>query len=483
MHRSIKGLIIGVVSFGPALSGAAPLSMDSYLDSVRSKGSDYRSMESNRMAARLQMAQGDQIFAPQLQAQYYRRDDRETPQIRMYGTRSEMDMYNVGVYKQFSFGPSVGVQYGWDRLETTESMVLKPVEYLHKPKVQASIPLWRNFAGKEWRGTSESVKKQLEGASTMAAYGRNAVVMQARVAYGTLALAREEVRLREEVLNRTEKLDRWSASRVKNHLSDKNESLQTRAAVQVRRLELKGARERERRAAIEFDRLRGGKEGSVPEALETLDEVTKRLDLGMPAALPERLDLKAARLAYEEKSATERRAVEGTKPDLSIYGSYTPSGRAVTFVDARRESWEFDRPIVELGAKLTVNLDLPGQRKIAEGNRWAREGAKRRMEETEARVRMDWEEVGRKWEDVQAREALAREIALLQKEKAERENEMLRLGRTTQFQVLSYENDYLMSSLNRVAVAAEKLGVWAQAQWFLAGEAPVAGASDREARP
>jgi hypothetical protein len=63
---------------------------------------------------------------------------------------------------------------------------------------------------------------------------------------------------------------------------------------------------------------------------------------------------------------------------------------------------------------------------------------------------------------------MAAQIESIQKRKADEEKRRLELGRTTQFQLLSFENDYALARLQRLSLVLEKLSLLAQAQRWLA---------------
>ena len=82
-------------------------------------------------------------------------------------------------------------------------------------------------------------------------------------------------------------------------------------------------------------------------------------------------------------------------------------------------------------------------------------------------VDQEWRDIQDRLADVDKRLAMAAEIESLQKRNADEEKNQLALGRTTQFQLLSIENEYSLSRLSRLSLVAEKLGLLAQAQWWL----------------
>jgi outer membrane protein TolC len=67
---------------------------------------------------------------------------------------------------------------------------------------------------------------------------------------------------------------------------------------------------------------------------------------------------------------------------------------------------------------------------------------------------------------------LARELVELQREKAEREKIRYRDGRTTNFQVLRFEDDYNLSRIQVLQLGAQAIVLEAQARYYNGEDKP-----------
>ena len=76
------------------------------------------------------------------------------------------------------------------------------------------------------------------------------------------------------------------------------------------------------------------------------------------------------------------------------------------------------------------------------------------------------------WKGVQARLTLATELEKLQGEKADREKARYRDGRTTNFQVLRFEDDYSLARVQILQLLANARVLEAQARFYNGDDLP-----------
>src|SRR6185295_12790720 len=102
-----------------------------------------------------------------------------------------------------------------------------------------------------------------------AAFQKEQALFNAKMAYWKLALVRSELGIRQDTLDRSQKIWEWTKRRVARNLADPPDALQAEAAVRVAELDLQMAKERERTARFQFNRFRAVEKEDVPEQLGT----------------------------------------------------------------------------------------------------------------------------------------------------------------------------------------------------------------------
>jgi outer membrane protein TolC len=349
--------------------------------------------------------------------------------------------------------------------------------YQVSPVISLSMPLIKNFGGSQTAAGVHKVQYQLEAAEKGAAFGREQLLHDSKVAYWNLALAQESVRIRRDTLERSRKIWEWTKKRVKRNLAETPDGLEAESSVRLAELDLQMALEKEKTARLDFNRYRNKKGADVPEELETLENSLDRIKADMPETLNNRLDLAAAQDTVNQQKAAYDEANANVYPDITVNASYRGNGVDPNFSPANQTAFSFNYPTWNVGAQFNLPLDVFTSATVAEGYKRNYDSALLSLKDKQLEVGQEWAQLKTQLQDVNRRLDMTAEIEEIQKHKADEEKKRLEYGRTTEFQLLSFENDYNAARLNRLAVVFEKLSVLAQAQWWLATDVKNQGAN------
>ncbi len=336
--------------------------------------------------------------------------------------------------------------------------------------VSLSVPLFKDFGGAQTNAGVKAVQYGLESAQKLSAFQREGVLYNAKVAYWNLALTREEVDIRQDTLDRSQKIWDWTKRRVARNLADPPDALQAEASVREAELDLQTAENRERSARLAFNRFRNGATEDVPEQLEALEDSLTLVKVDFPADLPQRIDLQAVEAQTRQAKATYDETYQNIYPDITAIASWRGNGLDPNFSNANTTAFGTDHPTWMLGAQFNLSLDVFTAQRTAEGYQKEYESSLLTLKDKKLEVDQDWRDIQARLVDVDKRLAMSTDIEALQKQNADEEKQQLDLGRTTQFQLLSIENQYSLARLSRLSLVAEKLGLLAQAQWWLTKE-------------
>lgn len=466
-------LVALAVWSGAGMALADNLSLGNYLDQVTSKGPDFRAAQASAEGLDKQSRQQDLLYAPTLSASYGHLDDQQQQIIPFNGTRTQADAVSLTLSKKFTFGPSLSVGYAFNNISLTGSPFITSPYYTVAPTASLSLPLFKDFGGSQTSAGVHKVQYQLESAAKGAAFQREQALFDAKVAYWNLALIRSENGIRKDTLERSQKIWDWTKRRVARNLADPPDALQAEASVRVAELDLQMVQEKERTARLKFNRFRGIETDEVPEQVESLEDSLTSLKVEVPSDLPPRLDLKAVEFSAKQQEAAYDEARQNIFPDVTAYASWTGNGldKNNNIGPANDDAFRGLYPTYKLGAQLTLPLDVFTASRVSEGYKLNSEGAALALKNKRIQVSQEWRDLIDRMRDLDKRLAMAAQIETLQKSKADQERARLELGRTTQFQLLSFENDYAQARMGRLGLVLEKLSVLAMAQWWLADEA------------
>ncbi len=478
--KKILGLGLGFWLAGNTVF-AGTLSLQDYLKEVQSQGPDYQSAQAAVIGLEKQSHQQDLTYSPVLVASYNHFDDQEQQTNPFIGPHTQTDTAGVSITDKLPFGPSISLGYAFTNtnspLSSVESSFVSgfglspsviPTSYYQiAPVVSLSVPLFKDFGGAQTSAGVHKIQYQLESAEKSSAYQREQLLYNAKLAYWNLSLARAQVDIRKNTLERSQKIWEWTKRRVKRNLAESPDSLEAEASVRVAELDLQGAVESARSARLQFNRYRNLKDGSVPEDLDQLEDSLARERVRIPKALPERLDLRAVEDTTRQQKAAYDEAYQNVYPDITLNASYRGNGLDPNYGVANSIAWGTNYPTWTLGAQFNLPLDVFTSSTVADGYKKNYESSVLSLQDKQLEVNQEWTDLENRLQDVDKRLAMATEIESIQKNKANQERKRLEYGRTTEFQLLSYENDYNAAQLSRMAIISEKLSVLAQAEWWL----------------
>ena len=481
MGRFYRGWVVIFALAGTAWAGPK-LSLEDYLGQVKTQGADYQATQAAVEGFEKQSHQQDLVYSPQLVASYNHMDDRSQQSSFLSTTRTLADTAGVSLTNKLPFGPSIAVGYAFSDINLTYSPQLLAYfggnassaflssYYQVSPVASLSVPLFKDFGGSQTGAGVKMVQYQLESASKNSAFQRGQVLFNAKVAYWNLTLAREALTIREDSLERSQKIWEWTKRRVARNLADPPDALQAEAAVRVAELDLQMAKEREKSARLAFNRFRNEPDDQVNEELGTLEDSLQGQKVEFPQDLPARLDLKAVEDSTKQQKATYDQAYQNIYPDITAMASWRGNGLDPSYPTANSAAFGPDHPTWTLGAQFNLSLDVFTAQRTADGYKKNYESSLMAYKDKQLTVDQEWKDLKNHLSDVDQRLTMAAQIEDIQKNKANQEKTRLELGRTTQFQLLSFENDYSLARLNRLSLVLEKLSYLAQAQWWLAGE-------------
>jgi len=445
------------------------LSLDTYLEKVRGAHEGYRgSMKASEGALRQSVESGLPYALTVFASAVRSSDARPTVNPPFQGSKTLYDSLSLGVGKTLSFGLQAKVSY---TLSYTELVGVSPAFvpqfrfFDGRPQLELSQPLWRNGLGGELRAQAEAVEASLQAAAYGEAFKAKLVLLEAELAYWRLALARQSVEVQQQTLERARKISAWASRRVQTDLADRADLYQADAAVRLRELELQGAVDEQRSAALGFNAQLGTASDDVNDALQPFDGETLA-KLVPPARLPQREDVLAAKEQARASTANADLLRERHRPSLDAYGTVALNGRDPAAGLTVGESFGTNHLHYVVGLRLTAPLDGT----IADAGRAAAELQKEAAEMTFRRRLFDqereWGDLERKLAEARRRLELSAEMEAAQERKLTYEKQRHGRGRSTTYQVLLFEQDYASAQLARIRAQADVLRLIAQMKTF-----------------
>ena len=479
--KAIPWFLVFLACAAPVALRADALGMDTYLDQVRRGNDALRGARAQDAAIALQAKQPLTAYSPQLTGQFQDSDTQEIPvgatELNPIDTKSLS--WDTNLSTLLGTGTKVGLDYSGDNTDLLYSSaaqaalaqysgfqgLLPPTGYVYGQQMSINItqPLWRNFMASEVEAGVAKARADSDAGRAANRYQAQALLYQSRQAYAQLVTLRQVALILNESLRRNGKILDWTKTKYDENLADKVDVLQCEAALRQVALNLAQNREDEAKAVIAFNTLRGLTPTAAVEDLEPLVAPA-----ALPAAKESRRDLEAAQAALRSSDAVVADVEQQFTPDVSIFANL---GEGERQPEATEEMQGF-RPDTVVGIKFSANLDVALYHQVLAGAQKARGSGEAAVADKKRQLAQDWSQLQTGFAGVQDRLALARELEGLQKEKAEREKTRYEDGRTTNFQVLRFEDDYNLSRVQTLQLTAQAVGLDAQARYYNGDDQP-----------
>lgn len=470
MKKSIQlalfgiGLIITpVTAWGEEAAGTV-LSLPEYLQQVQAKNGSYQSYEELKEASKQTGREADLIFSPSFFANVEAKSDEKQSYGSVYN-KVASQAYSSGISQTSRYGLQSKLYYSFD--DTKYSAVSGSNKYSDaSPVVELLLPVWKNGFGRSDRANEEATRAQSEGDSWNAENQRKTFLIDAEISYWKLAVMRELVGIQKSGVDSSQAIYEYDAKQAEMNLADKADVLQAKANLESKKLDLKTAQDNESAALRTFNSYRnGGTEQNL--VVEKLDWERVKDHFPMETnTFDTRADVKAAEAEAKASAANAKIKEEANKPSLNLYVDYAWNGGAARSSDAITDSLSSDRPTTTVGFKFSVPLNLGASDDVRAGARKKADAAGLAYQQKLRDQESDWRDLKEKLRNARERFEMTFSIEAAQKEKLEYERDRLKRGRTTTYQVLQFENDYLDAEYSRASAGYEVLNLISQTNLY-----------------
>lgn len=464
----MRTLIMVIATIGQLAMAQAPdaLTLKEYFSQVGGNNPAYKAAKIAYDGAKKRNDQPSFLYLPELNA-FYEDGMSKKPgtQPKFMGTQTAQTNYQIAITQNTPIGLKGTISYGtlFRDIDGVDPNFV-PIDRYYEvtPSIELSQSLWRNGFGSETRATEALYRAQ----QNLDLYGERlkleAVRIEAEKTYNHLFFAREAWEARRDSYDVSSKIFTWARGRAANELGDDSDMIQARAAQELRQLELLKAEDEVREASRAFNSLRGVANDQVADDLEApMPAVPSKLDFNS-AILSDELRIADAQLKAAESQAKLDR--ERLTPTLDVYGKYSLNGldpqsgtASGTMTEANNDAWNGDHPAYMIGVRFRAGLLFWKTSVVKSGYGQEVEAAGLRLKRLYQEAERDQMNLIARLQNTQKRFDLSKKLQATQKEQLERERSRHRRGRTTLFQVLQYEQQYVASRLSVIQYQNELL--------------------------
>ncbi len=451
------------------LAQAKSLSLDEYLAEVRKNDPSIQAAELQQRSSAALVESAElptkiQFFT----ALNYFDDERPTQNPSAQGLRTVSQGAGVGLKQQTELGLQWSLSENISKtvlLGVSPSFVPAPEYYDAFPKLELNINLWRNFFGAQTTADKDSIRKKLTAAQLESEVRVISKIIEAEQTYWQAASTQELLRITRENEARAEKLYNWSSQRRKKGLADVSDFFQADAAFKARKLETLSSETRLMELGRKLNLLRGQVQEPISEELtyKPIDLSLLKLDGSIEKV---RKDILIQRAGAEAKAADARANIEKLKPTLDFSAQMNVVGRDKELPDAQRKQFENGNDYYLLGLVLTIPLDYAMNHRLMTANEQDVEATNLNLKRLELETRNTYQLTVSQLEQIRKQLELLRDLEKTQKSKADEERRRYNLGRSTTYQVLTFEQDYVNIISRRLELELQARSLLASLKLF-----------------
>jgi outer membrane protein TolC len=451
-------------------SNALALTVDDYLGSVKKQNLNYLSSEKRVEGSRLLKREADLYFTPQFFFNAQKGYDAKlfNPPFLVY-EQVKQQKVSAGISQEFSFGVETRLSYDLVKTQYRGISFNPGIDNPYwdaVPTLEINIPLWGNAFGRTAKARKETVLQQRTFDHRNAEAQIKRTLVDAEIAYWRLAAAQESVRIQKRALDASSNIYSYVVNKKSKNLGEEADVLQAKALSESYQLQLAQAEIDERAARRKYNLYLNVDASEPVSELLSLD-YKGLLQETVPNERPgDRPDVQASKAQVALAIASSRLSLEQNKPTLNLYGGYSLFGRDGNQSTALSRAGTNDRESAYFGVRFQMPLNVSA---LAD----AREGAKQTQTAAELNNKylvysqdQEWIDLTSLFRDAQTSLRLAELMEKAQKAKLNNERVRLRQGRTTTYQVLLFEQDYLASELARIRAANQIIALKSQIQLY-----------------
>lgn len=449
------------------IQDAQALSIDEYINLAKQKNPLLKSYQESVESADLKTKAAEIDLAPVLTFGYVSTNDNSRPS--QLGTDREAEVYNLGIAKKFFTGTLVKLDAQTGEFHNT-GVLIPGFDQYSTGSVGVTIQqsLWKDSFG---HGTRTKVSR-LEKLAQVEKLGAE---LQARLAlydvesnYWDYALAQEDLRLKKANLERAQKIDKWTANRVSNGISDRADLMNAKALMALREAQFIAADEELKTQEV---RLRDNLQ--LPE-----DEKTPVISADLGAARPylinlikmknvEKIEARIASLEAEARLLVADETVDGLRPDLSVFGNYTTTSYDRDHNQAVSDMTKDDYPKNSIGVNLTWVFETGAKSATRDAAKKDVLAAKYKAEKRRSEGQDAWTDLIRKYDVLKKSVTTLEKVAGYQRERAKAEQDKLSKGRTVTANVVLAETDAAEAEINLLRIRSSLRKLEASSLFFI----------------
>ncbi len=472
MKRFTLKIVWCVLGCSLVIYAQTPLTLSKLLDEIKIHHEYVIGAKLTKSALRKESMRETLLTAPSFFTNWQYGDESKVSLFSaIQGARIESINTQTGVKWVTDSGYTATAQFQWAKTTLPDAKAggdfnLPSTYYESIPSLQVTKSLWRNASGEEVQLSKDIIKKNV----AMGAYSEDMAIAQvlesAELAYWRVLSAKSIVKVREKTLDRAIQIFNWLNKKVSQNLGDQSDLLQGRASVKLRELELEMATSEADSAQRALNGIRGQTQLVQIQNIPDFSAMYELAKEGLPTTFEPRSEFLRTKAQFQITSANISLQKSQLQPQLDLTLSLASNHWETNFGDSFGNVLSVKYPGFSVGIAFVSSLDHSAVTTVLSGLEQKRSAQEMILARQYLDQRRAFEELIALLEATEKQVELAKKIEKIQQEKAISEAERQRIGRTTLYQVLMFEQDYAQAQAVRIQAQMAVVTVAAKLRHF-----------------
>lgn len=462
-------LAFGFLTFVLLETNSYALSLNEYLEKVKSQNAGYKSAKTNYQASVLLQKESELYTAPNFFINASKDFLKQSQNLSTYKYNLDTQEYSLGISKTSDLGVETALSYQINRYSYSAANSNDLISnYTTNPKISLTIPLWQGFAGGLIKAKKEQNFYDNENKKITSLGSSLQSIIDAEKAYWKLVAARKIVEVENENLKQAKNILDYETRRLKMNLAEKSDLLQAKASYLESQSKLELAKNNQIIAAIIFNQQLNINSSEVSEKLDDIDFESLSKSTTNDKRLNDRYDVIAANAAMKSAVASAKITEENNRPTLNLVGNYAFNDIQKNLPQSLSRSTAGNGKEVMVGLNFSLPLYFDTQNQVRQGAKLSASAAKINYQQKLLSEESDWQSLVQNINYQKQNLRLLKQIELAQKLKLENEQKLLKQGRTTTYQILTFKQNYNHAELDSINNAYELLSLIADQKLYQA---------------
>ena len=441
------------------------LTLDDFLTKVKDQNGLYKNYEEKVVSSKLKVREKDLLTSPSVFADssYSENHKKSTEKDLSYDYKSDIN-YNLGLRQDTDFGLNGKLYYDIKKTTfvnpdpaTTENRSTGTVE------IELEQNLLKNSFGQAIRANKRLIENQNMANYYNSKHSLKQLLQDAESTYWNLVVMNEITQVKATTVQQNQDMENYTIKKVKMNLMDKSNELQSRAALELAKLNLQEAKDNEKDIIRLFNSMIGTDSDVLNAKLVEIPwnylQTYKISSDYQPTAQLKSLEKQVA--AIKANSIVDKNKY---KPTLNLVANYSLNRENDGVSNAYVE--DDNTPTKYIGVNFSAPLNIAAIKSFNESTYRDENAIKLQYKQQLLNDKVNWNQLLNKLNYAQERLKLARKVEEIQDIKLKNEIKRWKNGISSTYQVLQFQNELTESKLNSLNIANEIFGIIANLRLF-----------------